>query len=344
MSEFPISRKLSVGVNHKISKFPTEVQEYFYEMLDAERSLATISNYAYDFALFLDYLTDRKINLYRVTAQVLKKYFRYLDSYEREITMKRYGKTITRKSVFINNYDGKQRKKASMKSIFSYLYKSDVLTRNPMIDYEDLSLRPSVAQKIPVFLSSSECSRLVRAATNSKATVGLEWLIPRNTAIIVLLLNTGIRISELLALNLNNIQEEDEEYYITVLGKGKRERRLLLNEMTINSLKRYLSVRPDNNPEEEALFLNKNRKRLTRQAVGQLINRYVKEAKLPPKAANISPHKLRHSLATLLLNNGENIRVVQDILGHTNINSTQKYTHIVDSEKDNALKRLTTIF
>lgn len=94
-------------------------------------------------------------------------------------------------------------------------------------------------------------------------------------------------------------------------------------------------------PEDrEALFLNRNRTRLSRKGVYEAIQKYVREANLPPKAANISPHKLRHTLATLLLSNGENLRVVQEILGHSSIQTTQIYTHVINSEKDEALKRL----
>jgi len=343
MSDYPISRKLSVGVNHKINQFPAEVQEFFHEMLDVERSLATIANYAYDFALFLEFITKSEISLQLVSATTIKRFFRYVDSYERTIVLKfAKGESRTRTNIHENSYEGKQRKKATLKSIFKYLFKCGIISRDPMLDYDDMSLRPSISHRMPVFLSAEECSTLIKTINNSEATPGLDWLIPRNLAIIVLFINTGLRVSELLGLTVNHIQRSNDEYYVTVMGKGKKERRLMLNQMTVDALNEYLKVRP--NTHLDPLFLNKNHTRLSRQAVGTLLTKYVKEAKLAPKSSNISPHKLRHTVATLLLTNGENLRVVQEILGHTNINTTQIYTHVVNSEKDAALGRLNTLY
>ncbi|MFS8514877.1 MAG: tyrosine-type recombinase/integrase, partial [Planifilum fulgidum] len=168
----------------------------------------------------------------------------------------------------------------------------------------------------------------------------------RDRSILLLLLGTGMRVSELVGLNLNSIQPDGETARVIVLGKGGRERMLKLNNTAYQALRDYLAQRPsDGIPPEhrEALFLNRNRTRLSRKGVYEAIQKYVREANLPPKAANISPHKLRHTLATLLLSNGENLRVVQEILGHSSIQTTQIYTHVINSEKDEALKRLDSL-
>jgi site-specific recombinase XerD len=116
-----------------------------------------------------------------------------------------------------------------------------------------------------------------------------------------------------------------------------------LNGKTVDALMRYLSLLPEEKipPEHRnALFLNKHLQRISRKGVSEIVKKYVKEAQLPPKAASISPHKLRHTLATLLLQGGENLRVVQEILGHSSIQTTQIYTHVINTEKDKALDRL----
>jgi site-specific recombinase XerD len=130
---------------------------------------------------------------------------------------------------------------------------------------------------------------------------------------------------------------------IIILGKGGKERMLKLNNKAMEALNDYLRLRPPSkrmDHEPDPLFLNKLRKRISRKGVTQIIQKYVQEAQLPPKAANISPHKLRHTLATLLLSSGANLRVVQEILGHSSIQTTQIYTHVINTEKDEALDRI----
>lgn len=156
-----------------------------------------------------------------------------------------------------------------------------------------------------------------------------------------------MRVSELVSLNLNSIQYDDGIARVIVFGKGGKERMLKLNRSALTALQEYLQVRPTQDvPQEdrEALFLNRNKTRISRKGVYEAIQKYVQEANLPPKAARISPHKLRHTLATLLLSNGENLRVVQEILGHSSIQTTQIYTHVINTEKDKALDRLDQMF
>src|SRR5699024_7656059 len=138
-------------------------------------------------------------------------------------------------------------------------------------------------------------------------------------------------------------QTDGESARVIILGKGGKERMLKLNQTAYDALRRYLELRPTDQiapGHEQALFLNKNRSRISRKGVSEALQKYVREANLPPKTANISPHKLRHTLATLLLSNGENLRVVQEILGHSSIQTTQIYTHVINSEQDAALDRL----
>ncbi|WP_169713528.1 tyrosine-type recombinase/integrase [Paludifilum halophilum] len=357
MDEPVFSRRLPESINRMIIKFPEDVQEFFLEMISADRSKQTIANYAYDFTLFFDYLASKNVTLEDVTSRTLKRFFRRIENgYERTVHVKlkkrnpASGETeevwVKRKHFRENSRAGKQRKQASLRSLFRYLVKTHVLDRDPMEEYEDASLRARHHKKVPVFLTRDEALRLVEAVGlyhEKQKRRRQPWYEYRDRAMILLLLNTGMRVSELVGLDINSIQTDGAITRVIVFGKGGKERVLKLNPTALESLKAYLDRRPrDQVPKEHenTLFLNKNKTRISRKGVYEALRKYVREANLPPKAANISPHKLRHTLATLLLSNGENLRVVQEILGHSSIQTTQIYTHVINSEQDQALDRL----
>ncbi|MCS1351049.1 tyrosine-type recombinase/integrase [Mechercharimyces sp. CAU 1602] len=353
-TDYPFSRKLSPSINRLVLGFPEDVQEFFLEMISADRSQQTISNYAYDFALFFDYLKEKGIALEEIRPITIKRFFRHIENgYERviQIQLRREDpitgeverKWIERKHYRENTYAGKQRKRASLRSLFRYLVKLGALDKDPMEEYEDASLRSRSKKRVPVFLTREEALRLIEAIATYHGKKKLRksnWHEYRDRAMLLMLLNTGMRVSELVGLNLNNVQRDHNNVHIFVLGKGGKERVLKLNQTAESALSHYLQHRPIAKDSSDALFLNKNRTRLGRKGVNEALQKYVREAQLPPKSSNISPHKLRHTLATLLLSNGENLRVVQEILGHSSIQTTQIYTHVINSEKDEALDRL----
>ncbi|MBA4495054.1 tyrosine-type recombinase/integrase [Paenactinomyces guangxiensis] len=361
MSSKVVSRRLSESVNRIVSQFPEEVQEFFLEMISADRSVQTIANYAYDFALFFDFLSEKNKTLYQVDPMTIKRFFRHIENgYERTVHVKLKKKDpktgeikeewVERKHFRENSRSGKHRKRASLRSLFRYLVKTHVLERDPMEEYEDATLKARSRQKVPVFLTREESMRLIRAVNTyhqkKKKRKIQTWPEARDLAIILMFLNTGMRVSELINLNMNSIQTDGNLFRVIIIGKGGKERMLKLNGRAVEALTDYLERRPREqiaSGHEEALFLNKNYKRISRKGVSEIIRKYVREANLPPKATTISPHKLRHTLATLLLSNGENLRVVQEILGHSSIQTTQIYTHVINSEKDDALDRLNNI-
>lgn len=344
------SRRLSEPINRIVNRFPEEVQEFFLEMISADRSPKTIANYAYDFSLFFDFLADKQISFTELDAMVIKRFFRHIENgYERKVMIKQLkidphtGEQtehwIERMHYRENSQSGKKRKRASLRSLFRFLIKMQVLSADPMEAYDDQTLKSRTKQKVPVFLTKEEALRLIQAVANTKQTMKSQsWLSQRDLAILLLFLNTGMRVSELIQLNLNSLQVDDGTMRVIIIGKGDKERMLKLNRQAQSAIEAYLSVRPK--IKEQALFLNKLKSRISRKAITEMISKYVRTANLPPKAASISPHKLRHTLATLLLKNGENLRVVQEILGHANIQTTQIYTHVINSEKDDALDRL----
>lgn len=361
MSGVIVSRRLSENINRIVSQFPEDVQEFFLEMISADRSPQTIANYAYDFALFFEFLESKNRTLEQVNPLILKRFFRYIENgYERTVHVKVKQvnpttgevteKWVERTHFRENSRSGKQRKRASLRSLFRFLVKNHVLDRDPMEEYDDATLKARSRQKVPVFLTSDEALRLIRAVETFHAKVTRtksSWIPLRDLAILLLFLNTGMRVSELINLNTNSIQSDGNLYRVIIIGKGGKERMLKLNKKSTEALVDYIEARPRERVKkehEDALFLNKNYSRISRKAVAELLKKYVREAQLPPKSAAISPHKLRHTLATLLLSNGENLRVVQEILGHSSIQTTQIYTHVINTEKDEALDRLDQMF
>lgn len=351
-----VSNRLPENIDRIVSKLPAEVQEFFLEMISADRSPQTIANYAYDFSLFFDFLNTKGKSLMQVDFQIIKAFFRYIENgYMRKIYIRRlkkdpqtgdtYEEWYERTHYRENSRSGKQRKHASLRSLFRYLVKLHVFERDPMDEYENATLRVRAKQTMPVFLTREEALRLLTAVdTYHHKNKRKDWYYLRDISIILTFLNTGMRVSELVNLNRNSIQTDGSDIRVIVIGKGGKERMLKLNEKTSEALCTYLEFRPSIELHPEPLFLNKTLKRISRKGVTELIRKYVQEANLPPKTAAISPHKLRHTLATILLSNGENMRVVQEILGHSNIQTTQIYTHVTNVEKDQALDRLKNIF
>ena len=362
MSSQPFSRRLPESVNRIIIRFPLPVQDFLHEMISAERSTRTIANYAYDFDLFFTYLAKESIPFESVTASHIKGFFRYIENgYERKVTVtsvytnqktgQKEERQIERSHYRENTHSGKARKRASLRSLYHFLLKNNYISRDPMREYEDTSLKTGKRSRAPVFLSAEEAKRLIQAVTNyydrNKADQRFKQeLASRDRAIMLVLLNTGIRVSELVQLDQHSIQSSEETAYVTVIGKGNKERVLKLNKTATQALVDYFNDRTKlvRATGQNALFVNRFGNRMSRKAVYEVIKKYVRVAGLPPKSASISPHKLRHTLATLLLKNGENLRVVQEILGHSSIKTTEIYTHVINTEKDQALDQLDRLF
>lgn len=202
------------------------------------------------------------------------------------------------------------RKLSAIRSFFKFLCREGYLKTNP----SSLLSSPKLDKLLPNFLSEEEISRLIEAPS-LEDIFGL-----RDRAILETLYSTGMRIGELVGLDIKDIDLISN--MVKVMGKGKKERLLPIGDEALRILRRYLEKRQSNSP---AVFLNKNGTRLTGRGIRNMLNKYIRQTS---QKEHISPHTLRHSFATHLLNRGADLRSVQELLGHANLSTTQIYTHL----------------
>lgn len=204
------------------------------------------------------------------------------------------------------------RKIATIRSFYNYLTnKMHLLRENPVKDIDS----PKLKKTLPKYLTLDESVQLLGSVDGKNQE--------RDYCILTLFLNCGLRISELVGLNLNDIQEDA----LRVLGKGNKVRIIYLNDACQTALTQYLAVRrPIHGRDENALFLSSQNERISRSTVHAMVKKRLEEAGLD--STQYSSHKLRHTAATLMLQNGVDVRAVQEVLGHDHLNTTEIYTHI----------------
>ena len=208
-----------------------------------------------------------------------------------------------------------ERKLACLKSFFHYLVREGKIEADPTADIK----LPKKAKRLPKALSIGETIRLI-SAPREKNRISL-----RDAALLELLYATGMRASEVVGLDISDINLSVS--FVKCFGKGSRERIVPINKATLRAIKEYLGKgRPEfPKKDKDALFVDKNGGRLTRQGLWFVIKKYVKETGVKGKT---SPHTLRHSFATHLLEKGADLRSVQEMLGHADISTTQIYTSV----------------
>lgn len=231
-----------------------------------------------------------------------------------------------------NTPSTRMRKLSALKSLYHYLYgKKRLVDSNPTTEIDS----PKKNQTLPKYMNTDEAIKLletVNSDVESKTRL-------RDFAIIALFLNTGMRLSELVGLNIKSFDQELTS--VKVKGKGNKERIVYLNDISKSALRDYLEVRNDPTTlveDTDALFISRLGKRISTKTVQWLVYKYLDMAGLGAKG--LSTHKLRHTAATLMYQSGNvDIRVLKDILGHEQLNTTQIYTHVVDRNIENAVKQ-----
>jgi len=210
------------------------------------------------------------------------------------------------------------RKLATLRSFYKFLVKRNYITSNPVVSIRT----PKQEKKLPRFLEYDEVKKLLNTPPVNT------WLGARDRAILETLYSTGIRVSELVALNMDDIDFLGE--VVHVRGKGKKERIAPIGSSALQVIQHYMEYRnkraqSNGNFDSKVLFVNKHGRRLSTRSVRRKMDKYLKMSGLDP---DISPHTLRHSFATHMLNKGADLRSVQELLGHQSLSTTQIYTHL----------------
>jgi len=314
--------------------FPVVLQEYAeYTVVIKGNSEKTVCEYLLDLRTFFRFMItkweDLDLSLEEFEKLSIKK---ICEVDVRRITQK----NIIQYLMFAgmdrkNSPTTRMRKLSALRSFFKYAHsKVHIIDVNPTVDID----APKKSATLPKYLTVEEAVRLIetiRKDKESKTRI-------RDYAIIVLFLNTGMRLSELVGLNLESI--DSEITMLKVLGKGSKERIIYLNKAARTALIEYLNQRLDPKhvrTSSNAVFLSGRENRISNKTVQWMVQKYLKMAGLG--ARGLSVHKLRHTAATLMYQSGKvDIRVLKDILGHEQLNTTQIYTHVVDRNIEDAVE------
>ena len=281
-----------------------EVFNKYINYLEAERNASryTVRNYTHDLLDFFNFLKSKKISsLNEVDKHVVRDYLSYLVK-----------EGFVKASI--------ARKLSAIRSFYRYLLREKIVTTSPVATTSS----PKLDKRLPSFLTTEETVRLLEAPDLSTPQG------QRDRALMELLYASGLRVSELVNLNLEQVNLDSRE--IRVWGKGSKETMVLMGEPAAEALSAYLRQgRPKllGKKRSSALFLNRYGGRLPEQRVQRILQKYANIAGIDK---GVHPHMLRHTFATHLLDGGADLRVVQELLGHANLSSTQIYTHVTKTQ------------
>jgi len=273
-----------------------------YLEIEHHASQYTLRNYLHDLRHFINYAVKENIaTLEDVDIQLLRRYIASLleEGYEKS--------SIARKL-------------SALRSFYSYLIQVNIIAKNPLLTISS----PKLTKRLPAFLSSDEVNKLIMTPDIS-TPLGM-----RDKAMLELLYASGLRVSEIASLDIVNVNLEERE--VRVLGKGSKERITLMGKPAVNAIDCYLREgRPKliGQRSTYALFLNRYGRRLSKRSIQQTLSRYATAAGFTKR---VFPHMIRHSFATHLLDGGADLRVVQELLGHVSLSTTQIYTHVTQTQ------------
>ncbi|MDO5088958.1 MAG: tyrosine-type recombinase/integrase [Leptotrichiaceae bacterium] len=310
------NRKKENGVNAETDKYSEKnnlkfhVEKFlYYEEVIIGKSFNTIKSYRKDIMQFIDYLEEyEEINDFeQIETITFRSFIVYLNSTDRGNKETVSEKSVSKRSI--------NRKISALRTFFKYLQEKKIIKSNK-VTYITM---PKFEKELPNVLNKDDINRL-RNAINTEKITGI-----RDRLIIELLYSSGIRASELIDLSEHMINIDERE--IRVIGKGNKERITFFSENSKKWLEKYIEEKKRKyfNYTKNTVFTNSRGEKLTTRSLRRLIVDYAKKAEIHKE---VTPHVFRHTFATELLNNGVDIRYLQELLGHSSISKTQVYTHV----------------
>ncbi len=277
-----------------------EYEEKFIEFLQTEKNSSprTLENYTLALRLFREWLGEKFTDWRNLTADHFRAYLFELLKAE-----------LSRATIRLRF--------AAYRSFYKFLVHRHGFPKSPVAEVE----LPKAEKSLPVVLTLAQCTELLelplKVPTEKQAP---EWMPLRDSAILELFYSAGLRLAELASLNVEDIDYRAET--VRVLGKGSKERLVPIGSIAMKAIQNYRSA---GKIHEGPIFISKLRKRLSTRSINSILKKYLSQSSIP---FNVTPHKLRHSFATHLLDNGADLRSVQSLLGHASLSTTQIYTHV----------------
>jgi integrase/recombinase XerC len=281
-----------------------EIFDRYINYLRAERNASryTVRNYTADLLDFFNFLRDNKIDSFKkVDKRTIREYLSYL-------VKEGFAKSRIASKL------------SAIRSFYRYLIREEVLSTSPVANTSS----PKLDKRLPSFLTTNEIKRLldIPDLTTPQGQ--------RDRAMLELLYASGLRVSELVRLKMEQVNTDSHEFY--VIGKGSKERAVLMGQPAADAINAYVSggrLKLLAGKKNNALFISRFGKPLSERSIQRILEKYAKIAGIEK---GVHPHTVRHTFATHLLDGGADLRVVQELLGHTNLSTTQVYTHVTQSQ------------
>jgi len=322
--------------------FKAELRAFVLRMHNKRRSPNSILSYSYDFLKFFQFIQSRHpyvTGWNEFTPTVLSH---YLTAGLVKPKSKKHSFAGSTKPTYTRLSEAsEERKTVAIRKLFDYLLKDlKRIPTNPM-STESAFREKGRERKPPEHLEHEEARRLIHVILERDDLRGgrFPWMNQRDIAIFTILLNTGMRITEFCEMTMDQVEEIRNTNQMMIQGKGNKYRYIPFKPNTLQRLEDYLSVRPMITTTSQRVWLTKSLEELDRHDVYQLLKTYAKRAEIP-SYKSLSPHKFRHTFATWLLEQDVDLRTIQELLGHSDISTTQIYTSVVSKRKFEAVDKL----